>query len=270
MHPIWWPGYAVKPLGELSQAIFTRRMASTAKEDVLAQLARDVATLQPWLVEIKRVSAIGSLGDGRSGANLSVQMTSAGGALAQWILEPAGDSPGATLSLRGAQNRWDFDLPASGPWRMQSEGKWHEATGDAEQAFVKFAAEILEQNIVDHLPGWLAACRATEVADTVPRCLARGKTIDLYNEEHTEEGAFKGVMAVGGCLILMLGLLAVVMVAVIEGLQLPLYRFSLWSNWPLYICAVFFFFLLLQLFRFAARGNGTRSSASKDPSDVGV
>ena len=65
-------------------------------------------------------------------------------------------------------------------------------------------------------------------------------------------------MAVGGCLILMIGLLMVVFVAIMEGLKIPLYRFSLWSNWPIYIAAAFVFFLLLQLLRFVARGKSSR------------
>jgi hypothetical protein len=71
---------------------------------------------------------------------------------------------------------------------------------------------------------WMDACRAQEAAETVERAVARGRTIELFNEEHSEEGTFKGLMAAGSCSILMLTLLVLVAGAIIEGVRLPYAR----------------------------------------------
>jgi hypothetical protein len=214
-------------------------MSARDKVQVLAQLARDAAVIRSIVGPIKAVSAVGALD--REAVSLSVQMTSESGCLVRWSVEPASAEVSATLTLLGTSGKRIHELHATDDeFALLLDELTHAAVGARDPNFT-----------------WLDACRATEIADTVPRCLARGKTIELYNEEHTEEGAFKGVMAVGGCLILMVGLLLVCFVAVMEGLKLPLYRFGIWNHWPMYIAAVFVFFLLLQLFRFVARGKST-------------
>jgi hypothetical protein len=223
-------------LGRVEQIVFQRPMIDRSKAAVLAQLARDAAVIRALAGPVKSVSAAGDLN--RDAVSLSVQMTSYDGALVRWSVEPAAGDAEPTLTLIGTQGKLLHTLVAQ-------EKDLQILLDDLSHAIVGAREPYLT---------WIEACRATEIADTVPRCLARGKTIELYNEEHTEEGAFKGVMAVGGCLILMIGLLAVVFVAIMEGLKIPLYRFSLWSNWPVYIAGAFVFFLLLQLFRFVARG----------------
>jgi hypothetical protein len=222
-------------IGRVEQLVFERPMSKRSKSDVLHQLARDAAVIRALLGPIKSVSAAGNLD--RDEVSLSVQMTSDSGALVRWSVEPSAEDAAPTLTLLGTQGKLSRELRSS--------------TQEPQQVFDELASR---STVGQTSFTWIDACRATEIADTVPRCLARGKTIELYNEEHTEEGAFKGVMAVGGCLILMLGLLLVVFVAIMEGLRLPLYRFSLWNHWPWYIAGIFVFFLLLQLFRFAARG----------------
>ncbi|HEX5103277.1 MAG TPA: hypothetical protein VFV87_05675, partial [Pirellulaceae bacterium] len=100
---------------------------------------------------------------------------------------------------------------------------------------------------------WLDACRDQEAAEAIDRSLARGRTIELFNEEHTEEESFKGVMAVGGCLLL-LGALGVVLLAtIVEGLQLPLRDWAAWQYWPVYLLAPIVVFLLLQVLQVAIR-----------------
>jgi hypothetical protein len=223
-------------LGRVEQIVFQRPMRERGKAAVLAQLARDAAVIRAIVGPIKSVSAAGDLN--REAVSLSVQMTSDDGCLVRWSAEPSAEDSEPSLTLIG------------------TTGKQHHTLRAAEQHSQLLLDDLSHAMVGARHPylAWIDACRATEIADTVPRCLARGKTIELYNEEHTEEGAFKGVMAVGGCLILMIGLLLVVFVAIMEGLKLPLYRFSLWSHWPWYIAGIFVFFLLLQLFRFVARG----------------
>jgi hypothetical protein len=235
----------------LEQITFERRQADRSRAAVMMQLARDSEIARRMLGSITKVGAFGALAHDRP-TSLAVQMTNPAGEFVRWSVEAAPDETTALIRLAvdGKQVACELtqdkallrlnDLPESTP------------NVDSARLLIDQLPAILRREQSPPAT-WMDCCRAQEIVDTVPRCLARGKTIELYNEEHTEEGAFKGVMAVGGCLILMIGLLMVVFVAVVEGLQLPLHRFSLWSNWPLYICSAFFFFLLLQFFRFAAR-----------------
>ena len=220
----------------VEQIAFERRQANRTRSAVLVQLARDAEIARRLLGSVSKVGAFGTLHTDSPSA-LTVQMTNDKGRSVRWSIEPESDAPRGVLRFAREQDQVVLALP------------------DPAASLPGFCEQLPSLLRGEAMPAvtWIDCCRAQEVADTVPRCLARGRSIDLYNEEHTEEGAFKGVMAVGGCLLLMLGLLGVVFVAVVEGLQLPLYRFALWSNWPLYLCAVFFFFLLLQLLKLVAR-----------------
>jgi hypothetical protein len=120
---------------------------------------------------------------------------------------------------------------------------------------------------------WSDASRAQEVTELAERSTERGRTLELYHEDHSEEETFKGVMAVGSCAILMLSLVILIVGSVIEGIRLPYVnhpqsgvddgsndptgstsvqpapRGALWVRlWPVYPIA---FFLLLQLLRLA-------------------
>ena len=61
---------------------------------------------------------------------------------------------------------------------------------------------------------------------------ARGRTIELFAEEHTEEESFKGIMAMGGCLLLVMALGVLVVAVIVEGLRLPMRSWPLWRLCP--------------------------------------
>src|SRR5205814_10724809 len=100
---------------------------------------------------------------------------------------------------------------------------------------------------------WLAACRDQEAAEAIDRSLARVRTIELFNEEHTEEESFKGVMAMGGCLLRVMALGVLFIAVIVEGLQLPMRGWALWRLWPLYLLVPIVAFLLLQLLQLAIK-----------------
>src|SRR5262249_18937293 len=100
---------------------------------------------------------------------------------------------------------------------------------------------------------WLAVCRDQEAAEAVDRSLARGRTIELFNESHSEEQSFKGVMAMGGCLLLVAALFVLLLVVLVESLQLPIREFWVWRLWPVYLLVPIVVFLMLQLLQFAAK-----------------
>lgn len=235
----------------VEQLTCERRLPSRERTEVLVTLSRDVALLREIVGPFKSVGAIGALKDQTHGVSLAVQLAAENGCLVRWSLDPSAGDAEARVALLGRAGKATATLADNGSWSVQLPNQAALVDDGADDVQRLVAAVTGESNVQ---PTWIEACRAQEVVDTIPRCLARNKTIELYNEEHTEENAFKGVMAVGGCLIMMLGLLMLLVIAIVEGLQLPLHQYTLWSAWPLYFCAAFGFFLFLQLLRFVARG----------------
>ena len=109
---------------------------------------------------------------------------------------------------------------------------------------------------------WLAACRDQEAAEAVDRSLARGRTIELFNEQHTEEESFKGLMAMGGCFLLVMSVAFVLLAAIIEGLQLPMREWRIWQPWPFYLLIPLGAFLLLQFLQLAIKRDAPAASQS--------
>ena len=95
---------------------------------------------------------------------------------------------------------------ADPPYNLQLSGELHRPDNSrvdgVEEDWDKFAGFAEYDRFTR---AWLAACRDQEAAEAVDRSLARGRTIELFNEEHTEEESFKSVMAMGGCLLLVIG-----------------------------------------------------------------
>jgi hypothetical protein len=136
---------------------------------------------------------------------------------------------------------WSLDLGQGGTNRHSADA----AFVDMQPAIRELQAAVAGRATDDG--AWLAACRDREVAEAIDRSLARGRTIELFNEEHTEEDSFKGIMAMGGCLLLV-GALGVVFVAtIVEGLRLPLRDWAVWRYWPIYLLVPIAAFLMLQL-----------------------
>jgi hypothetical protein len=78
-----------------------------------------------------------------------------------------------------------------------------------------------------------------------------------FNEEHTEEESFKGVMAMGGCLLLVMALGVLFIAVVVEGLRLPIRTWPLWRLWPFYLLVPIVAFLLLQLLQLVVKREET-------------
>jgi hypothetical protein len=97
---------------------------------------------------------------------------------------------------------------------------------------------------------WSDAARAIELAETVPRSLAKGRSIDLHREEFTEIGTFKGTMASLGCGLIMAALVVVIVATLVAGMA----REFGWAAaggivdaWPTIVLAILGLFLLLQV-----------------------
>jgi hypothetical protein len=261
------------PIGSVEQILFEREMTSRSRPQVLAQLARDVAVVREFSGEIRKMSATGTavgetvdpLGPRPktlpSLENLSVHLSGEEPFAARWSVLPAEQGDQLRITVIGARGRGVL---------MQSGGLSPSAvlkvsgSGDASSSVTEFPPQnefhqslrIVSHKLAGHdqqLPSWLEACRDVEVASSVDRSLERGRAVEFFGEEHTEEQSFKGVMAVGGCLMLCVTFVAVVIAAAVEGLQLPLRESPFWRAWPLYVLAPIVLFLLLQLLQGVAK-----------------
>jgi hypothetical protein len=221
---------------------------------VLNQFARDVDLLRAVAGEVKQLGAMGPAADASVWSNLNVQM-SGGETLLRWSMLPPGERSGGRLILFGQGGRATLEMPDGQPWTLTVNGSqaieetcegWNEPAAVIEC----FEAAVRGEAIS---PTWQDACRDVELASTVERSLARGRTIELYDEEISEEATFKGMMAVGGCGLLLLALLAVVVAATVEGLHLPFREHPLWRIWPAYLLAPAVIFLALQFLRLVFR-----------------
>jgi hypothetical protein len=262
------------PLGTAEQVALERDQADRSRDAVLSQLAQDVTLLRRLIGNIRTVNASGpTTAVGRdplgpkpkelpSLTNLSVHLTGADGRPARWSIAPAVGPTVGSLTIIGQRGKATLHMPQAGNW-------WLEIVGEqpANESFSHpgDAAEIFSQlthagvQVRQDESAWLSACRDQEVAEAVDRSIQRGRTIELFNEDHTEEASFKGIMAMGGCLLLVMAVAIVFLATLGEGLRLPMRNWPLWRQWPYLLLAPIAVFLLLQLLQLAIkRDDGPR------------
>jgi len=256
------------PLGTIEQIVFQREQKDRSREAVLTQLARDITLMRRLIGTIQTVTASGpptAIGRDPLGpkikelpplANLSVSFTGDKGLAARWSIVPATRDAQARLSVIGQRGDATLEMPNQGDWSLtvNAERETREPTPERHEAEVVFwqLAHAVAGEVPDE-DAWLAVCRDQEAAEAVDRSLTRGRTIELFNESHSEEQSFKGVMAMGGCLLLLAALVVVLFVVLVESLQLPIRELLIWRLWPVYLLVPIVVFLILQLLQLAAK-----------------
>lgn len=239
------------PVGAVEQITIDRQLADRGKSSVIHRFACDVDLLRALCGELNQVGAMGTAGEENAYGNLSVQLTGPGKLLARWAVGPRSEPDADTgrLLLTGNQGQVSLTLPPQliGA-RLTTGGEDDEPSSSwdpNEQALDLFRRALHGEQLV---PDLLDAARAMELAGTIGRSLTRRRTIDLYFEEHSEENTFKSKMAAGGCLLLMLGLVALPILAILAKAGVP--GVGLWA-WIM--AGAFGLFVLLQLLTFAFR-----------------
>jgi myo-inositol 2-dehydrogenase/D-chiro-inositol 1-dehydrogenase len=244
------------PIGPIQQLVVERAVDSQRKADIVAAFIRDVSVMRAIVGDLNKLGAMtpGGTNNEADLASLSVQMSGAPGILARWSIGSLSGSSGrmTLIGRRGA-----VTLPMNDrmdAWKLELR------SGDrvTEETFENFdpAAEGIDELLAARAgqttsPTWLDACRDMELADAIERSLARGRTIDLHFEEQTEDSTFKGMMAAGGCLVLVLVLGVLILATIVGGGP----RFSFW---PIVLLVVLVGFLGLQLLRLAFPVKGPR------------
>lgn len=246
----------------LEQVIMERQLASRDLSLLRHQLNRDTALIRQLTGGIARVSGLGQAFSAGTGPfHLTVNFDSPEKTLCSWTLSTTDQPYLARLTLVMAQGQrslrqspetrgWAWEeptgdslppsenrTPAVPPTRCmldhflgllpQTEDKSPSAkTASPEERVVSSEPPLgtLSSPSNAYPLTWMDACRSQEAAETVERAVSRGRTIELFNEEHSEEGTFKGLMAAGSCSILMLTLFVLVVGSIIEGVRLPYAR----------------------------------------------
>jgi hypothetical protein len=203
-------------------------------------------------------------------ANLHVNFGGERGLSARWAIVPASGDDLIHLSLIGERGKAIVTM--RGDDFSCCLADQHPATGstttaDMQQTFERLTGAMSTEFYDDF---WLAACRDQEAAEAVDRSLARGRTIELMNEEHTEASSFKGVMAMGGCLLLMMAVAVVCIATVVEGLRLPVRGWAAWRMWPVLLLAPIVVFLVLQLLHLAVKREAPKLSRLSEHGQSGT
>jgi hypothetical protein len=218
LHPVWneldpWlsgKGGAAS-LGPIEVVNFERFLPLRQRQDVLSAFVYDAELLRRMVGPLQRITAAGGTRTGEekpSLANLAVHVEGSAEFPGRWSALPAENQLAARITLQGANDRVVLSIPAAGSWRLRGPAldREYPPFDSAAAVLAELENAIAFRSIA--AVTWLDACRAVEAMEAIDRSLARGRAIDLYNEEHTEESSFKGIMAAGGCLLLLTTLTA--------------------------------------------------------------
>ena len=268
-------------VGTIETITMERRMHDRFRDAVLGQLARDADLVRVLVGDPQRLSTLGNDTPDTAWNTLAVGFTNASGVPVRWhILR--GNPSGLKISLIGSSGVCEVDMPDDPLKRWQWSGGRQSLTAlppvewNAAEAMLSVLHDACdkdhrikvksEPDDIPPLATWADAARAIELAETVPRSIARGRGIDLHQEEFSEIGTFKGTMASLGCAIV-LGVLLVLFMATLLGGIAKEAGWQLGEQiagiWPLAVLAVLGVFLCLQVLPFLIRSD---SSSEATPS----
>lgn len=237
------------------QITWERRLAHRTRDHVLAAVAQDLVLISRIVGKLKRVTALGGSVEGNSPQawqSFAMQVEAEDQSLVRWSIAAPNSPNFYRVWMTEGANPWELRAPTdlARPWMLKDrdgadpveEDQWD--WNDAAATLATF--ERIRSSPAETASAWLEACHSLETLAAVEKSVQRSRTIELSQAEQTEEHNFKGVMASAGCLLLMVGLLALFVVVLVEGLQLPLRNSSIWRLWPVALVLLMASFLGLQ------------------------
>lgn len=244
------PNYGVgRPRFE--QISLRRFLEDRSPENVTKWFARDAALLDLVVGPFSDIAAIGPDVSHAAYASLAVHLHGPQGVPVRWeVARPlAGEQ--AELIAEGGDEHLRVPLEVH-------------AVRDAAGVRVESLAGLAEFSKVIGTPSlllesWRRAVRAMELADSIEISLRRGRRIDVYYRQLTEETSYKGTMSAIGCGLLLLA----PVVLLVAGIINAVFGWRLTKFWYLPVLVIFVGFLLVQLFaRMMARRPATDTVAS--------
>lgn len=260
-------------IGVVEQIACERFLAKRDRATVFRHFAQDVDLLQLFAGQASKLHAHGATG-GKEGpyANLAVQISGESALVGRWSVAPIELEPGAKLTLVGSRGKATLWMPEQHkPWRLevyqggQTTSRDIEAEPTPAMALDQLAAAIAGAEV--H-PDWTEASRCVELAETIDRSLARGRTIDLHREEFSDIGTFKGTMASIGCGLLLAAMVIIFLAAALRTIAVDA-GFHRLANvlglWPYALLAVLGIYLVLQFLVFIGKSPDRRTQADDRP-----
>ena len=252
---------------------FERRMPERSRELVLSQLSRDLDLIRFLMGDPQRISTLGGTVES-AWPTLAVGLSVESQIPIRWNVR--GDtSSSLQITLTQKTGTTQVYVPsASDSW------EWHQTNNEALEKYPSFdrgqtmldAVRYTLSSDSNHgertpLATWTDAARCIEIADTVPRSLMKGRSIDLHQEEFSEIGTFKGTMASLGCGIVLAALFVLILASLIGGIA----REARWafgeqiaSMWPVIVLTALMLFLGLQILPLLVNGTD-KNGRSKTP-----
>lgn len=234
-------------IGAIEQVIVDQRRQNRSPERVRELFARDALLLRMLCGDLTRLSAMAPTAAADPYANLGIQLSGPSGSLVRWSIGPRDELTGERCTVIGAIGRATLTIPEQGNYRLEVRSERGDTAQEIERG--RTANEELARllSLLDRgeiEPDWSDASRAIELADSIDRSLKKSRTVDLYNEDFTEQGTFKGTMTSLGCglLLISLGVLVIGVAGVTMGIKWATY-------WPQALFLVLIAFLGLQLLK---------------------
>jgi hypothetical protein len=248
------------PLGPLESVRLERTMAERTRATVLAALARDVDLVRVLVGEPARLATLGAGEPDLAWPTLAVGFTGPDQVPARWQVAP-GAAGGLTIRLQYAAGSIGVEAPDAGDWT------W---TGPPAGTQPFDPGAVVRGALVRALAGpaqtagdpsaagpasiqaatWSDAARAIELADTVPRSLARGRAVDLHQEEFSDLSTFRGTMASLGCGLVLAALMVLILATLVAGIATAFdweFGKNVTAAWPAVVLGVLVIFLALQV-----------------------
>lgn len=241
-------------LGPLEALRCERTLTDRSRDAVLAALARDVDLVRVLIGDPARVATLGAADAESAWPTLAVGLTGPTQVPARWQVG-AGGPPGLKITLHHSRGPIELFAPdGSEEWTgsppLPPPEPFHRGTVILDELSRATGLDAPPAPTVVPPATWTDAARALEIAETVPRSLARGRAIDLHHEEFSELGTFRGTMASLGCGIVLVALVVVVAATLVAGISREVgwqFGTTLANAWPLLVLTALVAFLALQL-----------------------
>ncbi|MGY8770809.1 MAG: hypothetical protein ACKVH8_20555 [Pirellulales bacterium] len=236
------------PIGTVEQILFRRKMSKRDQASVLEALSHDAEILRYFLGSVAKVTATGPEVDAESYHQLAVQLTGKNQQIASWSYV-SDQKFTATIECIGSQGTAELLLEANGTVTLsRSNGESIETIAENEYEHTLNVLDNLIQHQGDSKvdPAWNSIAHTLEIVDTVQYSLKRTRTIELRQEELSEQSTFKGMMAAGGCFLMLWSIMILFLAALASMFDdFPAAR---WLNhyWPLALVSPLIVFLALQ------------------------
>jgi predicted dehydrogenase len=252
-------------LGSLESITMVRRLADRNRDAVLARLAVDADLVRVLVGEPARLATLGAADPDTAWSTLAVGFSGPGFVPTRWQVAP-GDEPAVSITLQHARGTIQVEAPddPARPWTWSGPPAESLAGDGPARLLDRLAAPAAGDGVP--MAGWADAARAIELAETVPRSLAKGRAIDLHREEFSEIGTFRGTMASLGCGLVLAGLVVLVLATLVGGIA---HEFD-WelgrrvaAAWPVLVLVVLGAFLALQLLPLVIDADGGRSGGPR-------